>query len=83
MSSDSEEVVVAPEKKKYKTLKTSEYKAKVKEFLCRPRSGSSLYEVYFKDGGEIPKVLKGLYTSAVEAQKSIETYKVTRKQYHK
>lgn len=78
------EIVEEPTpKRKYKTLKTSEYKEKVKEFKVRSGPNTALYEVYFEDGGEIPKVLKSLYTSQAEAKKCIELYKVNRKQYHK
>jgi hypothetical protein len=82
--SDIEEVeVVEKPKRKNKSLKTSEYKEKVKELLFRIVPGTSLYEIHFEEGGEVPKALKSRYTSSAEAKKAIEMYKANRKQYHK
>lgn len=57
-----------------------DYKEKVKKFLVRVKTGATLYEVYFTEGGEIPKVLKDSYTSHAEAHKAIKLYEATRKQ---
>jgi hypothetical protein len=65
-----------------KTGSKGDYKEKVKVFLVRTRNNSSLYEVYFTEGGEIPKVLKDLYTSQAAAKKAIKHYEATRKQYY-
>jgi len=79
-----EEVVEEKKKAKPRPVRKSgfkgDYKEHVKEFLIRPRHNSSLYEVYFKQGGEIPGVLRGLYTSQSEAKKDIKNYEATRRQ---
>lgn len=80
MSQLNEEIV--EEKPVRKSQKRDAYKEKVKEFKVRPRSNTSLYEVYFHDGGEIPKVLRGLYTSQAEAKRDIKLYEANRRQYY-
>lgn len=78
----SEEEVKKKTKKVGRPTKDAEYKEKVKDFLVRVIPGTSLYEVYFKQGGEIPKALKSRYTSKVEAERQIKIYKATRRQYY-
>ena len=49
-----------------------------KELLIRNSNGRSIYEVYYENGGELPKDLSGLYTSHSEAQKAINQYLIKR-----
>jgi len=83
-----EEVVVEKEVKRPKPRPVrksgfkGDYKEKVKKFLVRNRHNTSLYEIYFTEGGEIPKVLGDLYTSHSEAQKAIKLYEATRRQFY-
>lgn len=37
---------------------------------------TALYRIKYSGGGELPEVLRGMYTSAVLAQKDIDKYKV-------
>lgn len=83
MSSTAEASIEEAPKRTYKTLKTSEYKEKVKALLVRNRPNTALYEIHFEAGGEMPKALKSLYTSQAEAKKAITLYEHNRKQYHK
>lgn len=81
-----EEEVVVEEPKKAKVgrkpTRGTEYKEKVKSFKFRLRSNTALYEIYLEDGGLIPEVLKGLYTSTVTCQKAIKLYESNRRQYY-
>ncbi len=77
-----EEEILEEVKPKRKSKATDTYKEKEKEFLVRNKSGTSLYEVYFEKGGEIPKTLNGLYTSQASAKKAIKLYEVTRRQFY-
>lgn len=43
------------------------------------KHGTSLFEVYFEGGGELPKELKGMYTSPTVAQAAIDGYLANRK----
>jgi hypothetical protein len=45
-----------------------------KELLIRNSKGRSIYEVYYENGGELPRDLAGLYTSHKSAQASIDNY---------
>jgi len=45
-----------------------------KEFQVQRASFGNHYEVSFTTGGEIPKDLKGLFTSTGEAEARIETF---------
>ena len=47
--------------------------AESKRLLVRP-NGSGLYKVIYEGGGELPKVLSGLYTSKRQANKDIDIY---------
>lgn len=72
------------EKKEVVTpVEEKEYKERPKELRYRIEPGTSLYNIYFQDGGEVPKALKGLYTSSSEAQKSIISYEASRRKYIK
>ena len=71
---------VAP--KKSRTQKTDEYKEKAKEFKVRPRANTALYEVYFEEGGQIPDILSGAYTSQMEAKRQVKLYESNRRQYY-
>lgn len=68
--------------KKNRTQKTDEYQEKSKEFKVRPRQGTALYEVYFEEGGQIPKILTGAYTSQMEAKRQVKLYESNRRQYY-
>lgn len=57
-------------------------KERTKSFLTRNRRNTALYEIYVENGGEVPQVLKGLYTTPTEAQKAAEHYKNTRRKYY-
>lgn len=81
---NEQEVVEESTKAKPRPVRKSgfkgDYKEHVKEFLVRTRVQTSLYEVYFAQGGEIPGVLRGLYTSHAAAKKDIKSYEATRRQ---
>lgn len=47
---------------------------KQKELKTRVRTGTSHFEVYYDNGGELPKDLSGVYTSVREAKKDISKY---------
>ena len=61
--SSSEDIVVEEKKVSTKKRKTEAYKEKVKPFAVRNRHNTSMYEVYFEEGGQIPAALGGAYTS--------------------
>ncbi len=52
---------------------------KGKELRIRPVIGTSMYDVVFYPGGQVPKSLLGKYTSSVIAQKAIDNYLESRK----
>lgn len=54
-----------------KTVKTT---ARGKEYRTRVADQSPLFEVYLYPGGQMPKELKGLYTSEGEARAAIDAY---------
>lgn len=39
--------------------------------------GSALVRIAFEGGGEVPDMLKGLYTSPADAQRAIEVWKAS------
>ena len=49
-----------------------------KELKIRTAKESSLSEVYFENGGELPVELTGYFTSTTEAQRAIDTYNLKR-----
>ncbi len=54
---------------------TDEQTVKNKEFLTRrPLKNPLLFEIYFENGGEVPKFLSGLYTSETEAMEAVKIY---------
>ena len=57
------------------TASTIEYK---KNLFIAPVPNTSLYEVKFKGGGEIPDEIKGQYTNAKIAQEAIDRMFVVR-----
>lgn len=61
--------------------KTKEVKTVVeKEFKVRVNARmGSMKEIYVEGGGELPKVLSGMYTDVGMAQKAINLYKTTRR----
>lgn len=50
-------------------------KGRSKELKIRMRKNTVLFEVYYDEGGEIPKELSGLYTNEKVAQLAIDKYK--------
>jgi hypothetical protein len=55
--------------------------AENKKFLTRPGKTGTDFTVYLEGGGEVPKILSGVYTSVREAKKSIDLYLLTRRTY--
>lgn len=45
-----------------------------KEIIVRPAINSSLLECAFKEGGELPALLQGLFTSFTQAELAIHRY---------
>lgn len=78
-----EEAPVEVELRAPRAPKETKYREKVKTFRVKIKPGSSLYTIDFEQGGEIPKVLKGMYTSIAAAKSDIKLYEVNRKQYCK
>ena len=47
---------------------------KAKDFVVEQKDGTCLYHIRFKQGGEVPKELKGLYTNDIIAKEAIQRY---------
>jgi len=43
------------------------------------KPNTSLYQVYFSEGGILPTSLKGLFTSAKDAQKAVDLWESNKK----
>ena len=54
---------------------------KPKDLLTRVKFNSSHYEIYFENGGEVPKELSGEYNSQLEANRAIKRYLVSKNRY--
>ncbi len=81
--SSNEEVTQKKSAGRPKKNADAEHKEQPKAFLTRARSNTSLYEIYFEGGGEVPQALKGLYTSHTEAQRAAASYANSRRKYYK
>ena len=80
--SSNEEQVVKKAPGRPKNNPDAVYKEQPKAFLTRSAPNTSLYEVYLEGGGEVPKVLKGLYTSRTTALKAAESYTNSRRKFY-
>lgn len=47
---------------------------KAKDFIVEQKDGTCLYHIRFKQGGEVPQELKGLYTNDIIAKEAIQRY---------
>lgn len=54
---------------------------KPKDLKVRVAFNSSHYEIFFDNGGEIPKDLSGLYNSKLEADRAIRNYLISKGRY--
>jgi hypothetical protein len=66
---------------KQKTVQsTKETKENVtpKDFVIEQKEGTCLFCIRFKQGGEVPVVLKGLYTNENAAEAAITSYQESR-----
>lgn len=52
---------------------------KKKDFIIRQLDGTSLYSIAFEDGGQVPQMLSGLYTSETAAGYAIKQYEAVRR----
>lgn len=52
---------------------------KKKDFIIRQLDGTSLYSIGFEDGGQVPKMLEGFYTSETAAGYAIKQYEAVRR----
>lgn len=59
-----------------KTVKST---ARGKELRIKVADNTSMFEVYYYPGGQVPKALSGLYTSHAEAMKAIGAYEATKR----
>ena len=50
-------------------------KGETKELKVRLAKNTCLYELYYDNGGEVPAILKGLYTSEHVAKLAAGSYK--------
>ena len=53
---------------------------KEKQFKVKPAE-KGMYEVYVEDGGAVPQTLKQLFTDPITANKHIQRYLNTRRDY--
>lgn len=49
-----------------------------KTIMTKLNRKNGLYVIYFKEGGELPKELRGHFTSITEVDSAVDTYKTSR-----
>jgi len=54
--------------------KTASTTARGKQLRVKPAENSSMLEIYYYPGGQVPAALQGLYTSYEEANHAIRRY---------
>lgn len=59
--------------------KTAKTTARGKELRIKTASNSSMLEIYYYPGGQVPQALQGLFTSHEEAKKAIAAYEATKR----